>query len=984
LGAVEGGRESCVGKSARCGTLTAFVGIVACAAALVASPQLHAGQERYDYDPLGRVIRVIDEQGRVTEYVYDAAGNITQIVTGGVAVAPTIATMDTQSIRRGESKPVTITGNGLTAVSISTSDPGLDVSGISFGATSLRFVLTAAATATLGAQSITLRNAAGSVSAALTVNPALPTLGMTPQPIAVPPDNAPRNFFVTLSNADNVDYVVSLSSTTPSVAAVSPASITIPAGQTQVLVTVTGKGIGTTSVALAAPGLASTSFPVFVTADFAGARTSFAQALGVVLQATGGTPTPRLTASKPVGIVKGAYIDSVAPGALVIGTGPTTLVVNGVALDGVTGVSIVPPDGLTVGAPTVAPDGRSVRVPVTVAANAPTTVRKVLLAGPQQPYIAARPGADQFQIALPAAQIFSLSPFFAPVGTTAMTLTIRGQNLQGTQKVTFTPSAGIEVDALPAASADGSTVTLNISIAQNAATSNRVVQVVTPGGISDATPTAANTFQVVNQVGSVFTPINAAPVGVVLQDVAAPPPSFSSYSNLIGVAVGSVVTGVTPATATIGQTTPVTIQGNELQGVNSVQVSPPDGVTVSAPVPAVDGKSVTVSVTVTSDAPQTLRGLRVLAGSVSVPFSNPGASQFRVTPPAAALDSITPNFLQTGAAPVTLTIRGSNFQNASAIGVVPPDGISVNNPPTLDVTGAQLTVSISAAATAATGPRAVTVTTPAGTSPSALSAANTLQISSNVGATVSPVSAFPLGVVLQSNTPPPPMVFGPFSSPSVGVVLQDPNPPAAPQTLSTATNVGVAVGAVATGVAVPPLVAGSSATLTVSGFALNDVTALSIVPSTGVTLGALSVSPDGSQVSIPLTVQAGAAAGLRGVSLLRGTTPVQFMPPGANTFSIGVGVPNMASISPILASRGQVITMTVRGQNFQGATVSATPGTGLSIDAAPVVSADGTTITLQIAIDANAPLGANVIRVTTPGGTTTDVAGPANTFTVQP
>jgi len=36
------------------------------------------GASRYDYDALGRLIRVIDEQGRVTEYVYDPAGNLTQ------------------------------------------------------------------------------------------------------------------------------------------------------------------------------------------------------------------------------------------------------------------------------------------------------------------------------------------------------------------------------------------------------------------------------------------------------------------------------------------------------------------------------------------------------------------------------------------------------------------------------------------------------------------------------------------------------------------------------------------------------------------------------------------------------------------------------------------------------------------------------------------------------------------------------------------
>jgi hypothetical protein len=122
---------------------------------------------------------------------------------------------------------------------------------------------------------------------------------------------------------------------------------------------------------------------------------------------------------------------------------------------------------------------------------------------------------------------------------------------------------------------------------------------------------------------------------------------------------------------------------------------------------------------------------------------------------------------------------------------------------------------------------------------------------------------------------------------------------------------------------------------------------------------------------------------LRGVRVLRGTQRVEFVPPGTNTFRIGVGVPHIDSIEPILHSRGQSFTLLIRGQNFQDVTaVTAEPAAGLAIDSVPVPNADGTQITVRITVTPDAPLGARVIRVVTPGGTTTEAAEPANTFTV--
>lgn len=47
-----------------------------CVLFLVAGTVASAAQEKFDYDPLGRLVRVVDEQGRVTNYVYDPAGNL--------------------------------------------------------------------------------------------------------------------------------------------------------------------------------------------------------------------------------------------------------------------------------------------------------------------------------------------------------------------------------------------------------------------------------------------------------------------------------------------------------------------------------------------------------------------------------------------------------------------------------------------------------------------------------------------------------------------------------------------------------------------------------------------------------------------------------------------------------------------------------------------------------------------------------------------
>src|SRR2546428_333329 len=161
-------------------------------------------------------------------------------------------------------------------------------------------------------------------------------------------------------------------------------------------------------------------------------------------------------------------------------------------------------------------------------------------------------------------------------------------------------------------------------------------------------------------------PVASAILGVVKEVTTTPSSqSQSLFSSAVGVSLGSVATSLTPAAKAIGESFTLTVQGFELQGVTAVQFSPNTGVTVGAPTIAADGRSLTVPVTLAADAPQTLRTVRVLAGTASIAFSDPAAAIFRVTPPPARIDSISPIVLQIGAPLTTLTLRGVNFQNAS-------------------------------------------------------------------------------------------------------------------------------------------------------------------------------------------------------------------------------------------------------------------------------------------------------------------------------
>ncbi len=64
--------------------LSGLSGLLLCGALLAAAAPAGAGSVTYEYDALGRLERIVYDDGTVIEFAYDAAGNRTsRVVTPG-------------------------------------------------------------------------------------------------------------------------------------------------------------------------------------------------------------------------------------------------------------------------------------------------------------------------------------------------------------------------------------------------------------------------------------------------------------------------------------------------------------------------------------------------------------------------------------------------------------------------------------------------------------------------------------------------------------------------------------------------------------------------------------------------------------------------------------------------------------------------------------------------------------------------------------
>ncbi len=205
------------------------------------------------YDDVGRLVRVIREDGEAATYHYDAVGNILRISReSGVPQATVVSTVSTATLPRSRSTTVTFSGANFSGAAV-TASPGISVTGIRADVDTLVVQVSVEPAASLGPASLTLRTPHGAPSVPFTIT------GGPPLVIALSPARALAGMLVVVGGAEfdpaaPAANEVRINGTVAPVLQASATSLTIrvPDGATTGPVSVTtASGTGTSAADLA-------------------------------------------------------------------------------------------------------------------------------------------------------------------------------------------------------------------------------------------------------------------------------------------------------------------------------------------------------------------------------------------------------------------------------------------------------------------------------------------------------------------------------------------------------------------------------------------------------------------------------------------------------------------------------------------------------------------------------------------------------------
>jgi len=952
------------------------------------------------------------------QYTYDEAGNIIRIDTDVSSNPPVMNNLDPAIVRIGENFFITGQGTDLLGVEVTPADGSVIVRNVRSTSTEVTFEVFATNSAPLNQYALNFTTPLGSTSAEITIHPRLPVISVGPFPLVMTPVDQ-VTMEIRLLSADIFDHSITLAVSDPAVATVTPGTITIPAGETSATtpVVVNGVDFGKASLELTSATLRDAFVPVFVTAEFSppiGLNTFYSPPLGVdlvpqpsppVLTDLGPFHSQQLTVLKPppvipqdrnigpvvspsIGVTLGSYLGRITPDSVVVGTGPYTLSITGSGLGGVTEIQLIPPEGVALDPFSISGDGNTVIVPITVVMDAVPGMRQLVLKAGDAVIPIAHPWADRIHFAYGLPRVESITPTVVVRGAERVPFIMRGENLHRVEDLSVTPATGITVSNPPQANAAGTEVQFELAVPEDVPLGPRVITLTTDVGTTNPTSSAANTLTVVNGPVMSINPVSAPVLGVIVGEGVIPPgPAVGQIrASLLGVSFGAVVQAITPNAEQIGNSFTLAINGQGLDNVVGVAFQPDDGITLGPINVAADGRSVTVDVDIALDALQTVRRVVVVADdTTTIPPASPTAGQFLVTGFQPRIGSVTPHVIVRGAAPpAVLTLVGDFFDDAHTVRVEPADpGISVSAP-VVNANGSSLTIEISVNTSVAAGERVLVVETPAGETTNVASAANTLRIVNEIVSVIDPVLALALGVVIEgggSSGPPMNLVT---HSPLVGLTLQQEPQPDVHNVSVEASHVGVTMGAVAHRVNPAVVSLGGEAVLTIEGFALHNVIAISFIPPAGITqTGSIGVSADGAQVTLPIAIAVDAATTVRELNVLTASEEVPFASPQADRLRIATTDPAIFSIQPIQGLQGTTVGLQVRGLNLNDATaVIASPADGITFGSAPSVNSEGTVLTVSMSLAADAAPGPRVITIVTPVGNTGLEATPSNTFSV--
>lgn len=523
-----------------------------------------------------------------------------------------------------------------------------------------------------------------------------------------------------------------------------------------------------------------------------------------------------------------------------------------------------------------------------------------------------------------APALTGINPFSAVQGTT-VNVVLSGTNFV----VGMTVAAGEEINVRNLSIASSTSANATFVVSASATIGPRDITVTTPGGTS----------------GSVVFDIIAAP--------------------------GPTLTGITPNRGVVDSSVTVTLTGTNFLAGMSVDTI--EGITVSS-VAFVSSTQATAVFAIASDAALGDRSVTVTTGG-----GTSGPVNFTVGEARPTLTGINPASGNPGAT-IAVTLTGSNFTNALTIDTIA--GITITNVKATSSTSATASFAIEAAAEP--GPRAVTVTTPGGTTDPVAFAVNpgvpTLTAIDPAAAIVGTGvrialtgTNFYAGLTVNAGdnvTVSDIVVLS--TTAAEATLLVGANAAIGERSVTVTTPGGTTTGVTFTVIPLAPTLTGISP----SSIAQNNLARSFTVTLTGTHLFGPTIAISGTGVTAPagvnsvssttatavLTVEADAPLGPRDVTLTTagGTT-------GAIQFTVVPAAPTVTGISPAIGLKGASVNVTLTGSNFVSGSTTVNTIAGVTVTNTTVVNATALTATFVVA--ANAQSGARNVTVSTGQGT---------------
>ena len=542
--------------------------------------------------------------------------------------------------------------------------------------------------------------------------------------------------------------------------------------------------------------------------------------------------------------------------------------------------------------------------------------------------------------------ITSVSPNVGTQNTTVTSVTITGTNFGTSATVTL---SGLGVTASGGATSD-TLITRDIAIAADAIAGARDVSVATSNG----TRTLVNAFT-----------------------VEAALPTVGSLNTTSGIQ---------------GQNIPgVIITGNFLNNP-PVTLSFGSGITVNSFSADTPGTHITADITISASATTGLRNVSVTTAGGTVT----SLDAFTVNAGVPTISSVSPNQGNQGQTITSVIITGTFLTGATAVTF---DGTGVGALITAN-SATQITARVTISASAATGFRDVSVTTPGGTATLTHGfivngGLPTISlVSPNSGIQGQPITVFITGTYLTGAS----VSFGTGVVDAITAntatqitVTITPEGTATPGLRNVSVVTGDGAATLTNGFTVkqaPPTITSLGTTsggqgavdlaVTINGTYLTGATAVTF-SGTGITVN-YSTVVNATRIDASITISPSAAAGLRNVSV---TTPGGTVPK-LDAFTVTLVPPTPITVSSTQGTQGQTITgVIITGNYFTGATAVTFSGPlGLGVPAGITNSFtvnSATQITATITISASAVPGLRDVSVTTAGGIGTKWGG----FTVN-